>query len=126
MAELLGDLYQGDSWNYPVRWVIVRESLLSMFSVLRSVRTLITAGPAIQGMKDTQILHTTSDVSSDSPSHAKVEEQSSFKVSSQKMLRGGSLQLFRPSCDILTCCPAEAGYWRVTGNKLTHLGKSGT
>lgn len=51
--------------------------------------------PAMQGMKDTQILHTTSDVSSDSPSHAKVEEQSSFKVYSEKMLlRGGSRQHF--------------------------------
>ena len=79
----------------PGTWAIAKESLLSMFSVLRSFRTLITAGPAIQGMKDTQILHTTSDVSSDSPSHAKVEEQSSLKVSSRKMLRGGSLQLFR-------------------------------
>ena len=36
-------------------------------------------------MKNTQILHTHSeDVSSDSPAHAKVEEQSSFKVCSQK------------------------------------------
>lgn len=56
MAELLGDVYQGDSWNYP-------------------------------GMKDTQILHTNSDVSSDSPTHAKVEEQSSLKRMAPRGLR---------------------------------------
>ena len=124
MAELLGDLYQGDSWNYPVRWAIAEDSLLSMFSVLRSARTFITAGAAKQGMKDTQILHTNSDVSSDSPSHAKVEEQSSFKVCSQKMLRGGSLH-FRSSCDISICSAAEVGDWRVSSNTSTHSGKSG-
>lgn len=39
MAELLGDLYQGDSWNYPVPCGEAEESLLSMFSVLRTAHT---------------------------------------------------------------------------------------
>lgn len=128
MAELLGDLYQGDSWNYPVRCAIGEESLLSTFSVLRTARTLTTAEPVLQGMKDTQILHTNSDVSTDSPSHAKVEEQSSFKVCSEKMLRGGSLQHFRSSFHILVCYAAEFGYRRakwLTQNTFTHYSKTG-
>ena len=40
--------------------------------------------PRLQGGKDTQILKTLSeDMSSDSPTQAKVEEQSSFKVCSE-------------------------------------------
>ena len=128
MAELLGDLYQGDSWNYPVRCAIAEESLLSMFSVLRTARTLTTAKLVFQGMKDTQILHTNSDVSTDSPSHAKVEEQSSFKVCSEKMLRGGSVLHFRSSFHILVCFAAEFGYrrvkWRMQ-DTFTHYGKTG-
>ncbi|DBA72643.1 TPA: hypothetical protein ACH3X2_010390 [Trebouxia sp. C0005] len=54
MAELIGDIFRGDSWNFP-------------------------------GGKDTQILHTNSeDMSSDSPTQGKVEEQSSFKTPGSK------------------------------------------
>ena len=128
MAELLGDLYQGDSWNYPVRYAKPEESLLSMFSVLRTAYTEL-CWPIMQGMKDTQILHTTSDVSSDSPSHAKVEEQSSFKVYSEKMLSRGRLtSALRSSFDILVCFTVDAAYWRfkrLTRSKITHHSKSG-
>lgn len=51
MAELVGNIFRGDSWEFP-------------------------------GGKDTQILHTNSeDMISDSPTQAKVEEQSSHKKS---------------------------------------------
>lgn len=85
--------------------------------------------PVMQGMKDTQILHTTSDVSSDSPSHAKVEEQSSFKVYSEKMLlRGRLFSALRSSFDNFVCFTVDAAYWRfkrLTRSKITHYGKSG-
>ena len=42
---------------------------------------------ALQGIQTTQILHTNSeDCSTDSPVHAKVEEQSTFRVSLQILL----------------------------------------
>ncbi|KAA6425311.1 MAG: hypothetical protein FRX49_04804 [Trebouxia sp. A1-2] len=72
MAELIGDIFRGDSWNFP----LLNDTAERKFAHQQRL---------LQGGKDTQILHTNSeDMSSDSPTQGKVEEQSSFKTPGSK------------------------------------------
>ena len=64
-----------------------RSMLMPRSCVSCSAHALIMQNHLLQGGKDTQILHTNSeDVSSDSPTQAKVEEQSSHKVQCQRRM----------------------------------------
>ena len=98
MAELVDALFREDSWHFPVCFVFGVESATN--SDVPRHREVVEGGSyALQGIQTTQILHTNSeDCSTDSPVHAKVEEQSTFRVSLQNLLNTDSNIVYASAC----------------------------